>query len=83
MNSELILYPNPATDILKIETGTDVIDRVSIYDISGKLISEKNDVNSTRTFFNTNGLPSGLYIIEVVGDDGVPSRDKVIVAREE
>jgi hypothetical protein len=81
--SEFTLYPNPATDILKIDAGNNVIDRVSIYDISGKLISEKKGVNSSRTFVNTNALPSGLYVIEVVGNDGVTYRDKVIVAREE
>lgn len=81
--SEFTLYPNPATDILKIDAGNNVIDRVSIYDISGKLISEKKDVNSTKTFFNTNALPSGLYVIEVIGTNGFTSRDKVIVASED
>ncbi|MCZ4410739.1 T9SS type A sorting domain-containing protein [Cryomorphaceae bacterium 1068] len=82
-NSELTLFPNPATDVLKIDAGNEVIDRISLFDISGKLITEKNKVNSPKTFFNINNLPSGLYVVEVVGSNGFTSREKVVVAKEE
>jgi hypothetical protein len=82
-NSELTLFPNPATNVLKIDAGSQVIDRISIFDISGKLITEKNLVNSPKTFFNINALPSGLYVVEVVGANGFSSREKVVVAKEE
>lgn len=82
VRGSLTLYPNPAKDILNISALNDVIDRVSIYDISGKLITEKTGINSQRTYFNTNALPSGLYVIEVVDISGSSSREKVVVTRE-
>ncbi len=82
VRGSLTLYPNPAKDILNISALNDVIDRVSIYDISGKMITEKTGINSQRTSFNTNALPSGLYVVEVVDISGSSSREKVVVTRE-
>lgn len=80
--SVLTLFPNPATDILKIDAGNELIDRVSMYNVSGKLISEKKNINSTQTFFQTNALPSGLYVIEVTETNGTTSREKIVVTNE-
>lgn len=80
--SEILLFPNPATDILKISAQNDVIERVSIFDIQGKLISEKTGINSAGAVFNTNAFPSGLYVVEVVGLNGNSTRLKAIVAKE-
>ncbi|HKK39464.1 MAG TPA: T9SS type A sorting domain-containing protein, partial [Cryomorphaceae bacterium] len=83
MKGELNLYPNPASDVLKISAINDVIDQVRIYDISGKTVSEKTGINSSETLINTNALPSGLYVVEVVGTDGNSTRKKVIVANQD
>lgn len=77
------LYPNPATDILKIDAGNEQISRASIYDISGKLVAQKQGLNSYKTFFNTAALTSGLYIVEVLGVNGAYFREKAVVTSQE
>jgi hypothetical protein len=83
VKGELILFPNPATDILKISALNDVIEKVNIFDINGKLITQKTGINSPGTFFNTNALPSGIYVVEVTTLDGSTTRNKVVVAKED
>jgi hypothetical protein len=80
--SEFKLFPNPATNILKIDGGNEQIRSAKLYDISGKLVAQKRDLNSFKTFFNTTAIPSGLYIVEVVGVSGARFREKAVVAKE-
>ena len=83
VKGELIFFPNPATDVLKISALNDVIEKVSIFDINGKLITRKTGINSPGTFFNTRALPSGVYVVEVISVDGSTDRSKVVIAKED
>jgi len=83
VKGELIFFPNPATDVLKISALNDVIEKVSIFDINGKLITRKTGINSSGTFFNTRALPSGVYVVEVISVDGSTDRSKVVIAKED
>lgn len=56
----LVVYPNPTTDFLNIKATNQEIEKVLIFDLSGKLLfSEK----STR--IDVRHLPSATYIISV------------------
>jgi len=54
--TEVKLYPNPASDFIKIEGATGAI--IEIYDLSGKLI-----MTSESSEINISNLKSGIYII--------------------
>jgi hypothetical protein len=69
------VYPNPFTDILKIESGNVKMTEVSLYDIAGKETLRKN-INSGE--INTEGIASGIYIYEIRNGEEPVSRGKVV-----
>lgn len=64
----LIVYPNPATDFIHIKTKKLRIEKVFIFDLSGKLILEEKS-NS----INVNHLPSATYVISIQTSEGLKS----------
>ncbi|WP_010516936.1 T9SS type A sorting domain-containing protein [Croceivirga radicis] len=56
----IIVYPNPSSDIVNIETDKNV-EKIAIYDLNGKLIMTKKDSNWIGVRF----LPDGVYIIRL------------------
>lgn len=61
-NQHLTIYPNPATDVLKI-LNTSEYQSVTIYSIDGKVI--KRIEVSNEADINVSDLNAGLYIIGV------------------
>ncbi len=58
----LLLYPNPGTDILHIRTAVQSTGgTITLYDINGKQIIQKN-ISQTNTDINTENIPSGIYL---------------------
>lgn len=64
------LFPNPVTDILTIESNyTDIIS-LSIYELSGRLVFEKNLLDShesDKLTLDVTHLIRGLYVLKIVG----------------
>lgn len=60
------VYPNPATDFVNVQLSEDLqLSRVNVYSSSGQLIkTERNPI------FSVNDLAKGIYIFEVVTDQG-------------
>jgi len=58
--------PNPIKDQLQIKlNNADVLNDVSVYNISGKLI-----LKSTSTNIATSHLVSGMYLVRITTDKG-------------
>ncbi|WP_313377015.1 S8 family peptidase [Chishuiella sp.] len=66
--SNLIVYPTLAKDIVNIKTDN-TIEKVQLYDISGKLIS-----TTKSNSINVSSLSSGVYIINIKTDKEVVSK---------
>ncbi|MCD9855990.1 T9SS type A sorting domain-containing protein [Epilithonimonas sp. JDS] len=67
--TKISIYPNPATDIININTRDSEIKNITIYDMIG------NQVMSSRalTKINVKGLLKGNYILKVETDKGIKS----------
>ena len=65
--SDLKIYPNPVNDYLNIES-KDEISTVSIYNLSGELISVNKAPNK---LLNVASLSSGFYILKVISEQGI------------
>ncbi len=61
---EIRLYPNPATDIVHIESAVDV--KFAVSSMEGRVVLG----NSSGKDINLAGLPNGLYLITVYDTDG-------------
>lgn len=74
--TKLIVYPNPASDLLHIEA-KDVC-RLDVFNALGQcVISEKMAKDETQLDFSD--LPNGLYLLKVETKNGVASRRFVVV----
>ncbi len=55
------VYPNPVTDLLKLESDVEIIE-VSVLDITGKTV---RTINKSINSFSMYGLTEGIYILEL------------------
>jgi hypothetical protein len=72
--SHLVIYPNPATDFLQINTKENaVLTQVQIIDINGKIVRTLN-VSGNHATLNTTSLIPGTYILQAITDKGISRR---------
>ena len=62
-------YPNPVTDVLNIKVTSGEINKLAIFDLTGKsLYMDYNAKNSTQ--IDVNWLNNGLYFLKVETKSG-------------
>lgn len=69
LNKDIKIYPNPATDILMVQS-SEKINEIEVYDISGKKIK----VTANENKVNVKNIPSGSYIIKLTTGAGIISK---------
>lgn len=62
-NSELLVYPNPTTGLLRI---SQVVDQVLVLTITGQQVGYYQNINSV----SLDQLPAGMYILQVKNQQG-------------
>lgn len=62
------LYPNPASDLLYIESDME-IKQVTVFNAIGKIVMQHSSVNNPRLQLNVGSLTPGLYMIKVDNED--------------
>jgi hypothetical protein len=68
--SELFkIYPNPANNYVTVVGST--MQRIEIYDITGRTICEININGASQTNISVSGLENGLYFLRIYNDDNV------------
>ena len=76
--SAVSVYPNPATDVIRIDVETRLIasvQRVDVYDVTGQIV-----ISSTETEINVSDLESGIYFVNILTEKGVVTK-KVAILR--
>ncbi len=73
----VVIYPNPANDVLNIEVGEKA--DIQIIDINGRLMLADAVVANEKKTISTAILPSGVYFLKVFGDRTVTTKQIVIV----
>ncbi len=65
-NSDYLLYPNPASDMINITTGNSTnIDRIELFNLLGERIIEKSGIFSSQYKLDTRNLQNGSYFIKI------------------
>lgn len=73
LDNSLLVYPNPASDVLNVELEENRITLLEVYDITGKqVLSQQNKLN--RVSIDISGFPSGIYQLKIQSDNGSISR---------
>ncbi|MDP1727047.1 MAG: T9SS-dependent M36 family metallopeptidase [Bacteroidota bacterium] len=65
------IYPNPTHGMITIEIkGSTTIDRISVFDLTGKLVySNSEKIQTAKTSIDLSGLSNGVYFIRAIADD--------------
>jgi len=69
----LLLYPNPASNMLNIDSNNSKVSKVEIYTITGKKVLSIKNTNT----INVQALPSGVYTIRI--SDGVRQTNRKFI----
>ena len=68
--SDLKLWPNPAQDLLNVESEKNQMESISILDMNGKTILHKN-ITDFQTILDISFLSSGVYFIKAIYQEGI------------
>lgn len=67
-NATFMVYPNPANDMLRIQTSeNNMIRSIEILDMTGNIVMQSNP-NTTVESIDVSDLASGVYFIKTTGD---------------
>jgi hypothetical protein len=73
-HSNIKIHPNPVSDVLYFETTDTIIEKVMVFDLSGRKVLEQNNVDT----ISVSNLQKGNYILKIVSDKGIQT-EKIIV----
>ena len=73
------IHPNPAIDFTTVQLNAGLDSEIRLLSSSGELISTVT-TNSERTELGLQGLSAGVYMIEVVGSDGIRRTQRLTIA---
>jgi hypothetical protein len=62
LKKSISIYPNPFTDVLRIESSSVALDKIKIYDLRGRLVEKYDGVNNQ---IDLSHLQRGLFILEI------------------
>jgi len=68
-NNGIAVYPNPFYDNI-IVSGLNGSDKVAIYDITGRQVSQTWAATGSTQSFSINGLSAGVYMLQVFDNSG-------------
>ena len=73
IEDKLFIYPNPASDqTINIHlNGKRAIRSLKLYDLTGRLISTRDNINDKHYDLDISNLHNGMYFVRVIASDGV------------
>ncbi|HKK63443.1 MAG TPA: Ig-like domain-containing protein [Bacteroidales bacterium] len=75
---DILVYPNPAREIINIRTNSHTLQTVELYDAQGRIV-HVNELDNPNSYskINTNNTVPGFYILRVENQDGTWVSKKV------
>ncbi|GAB4207439.1 MAG: hypothetical protein Fur0023_18260 [Bacteroidia bacterium] len=74
-NDNILIFPNPATDVLNISTYEKNYS-VKIYDISGRLMHYHNNTDETSFTLDISNYQKGMYLIQIEKNNKIINHQK-------
>ncbi len=74
------MYPNPASTTIQVslQNTNDKLEKISIYDVMGKLIQALNTDVNTQTI-DVSAFAKGVYMVEIATENGLKTTKKLVV----
>jgi hypothetical protein len=78
--TNLIIYPNPFHTSTTIEFNTQLENAdIILYNLYGQVVKSMHNIFSQQVEFNREGLPSGIYFINIIKNQNVIATEKIII----
>lgn len=74
--NQVIVYKNGVNDFV-INSGTTIMASVKVFDIRGRLLLERNNINASQTTM-TVGMANEVLLVQITSEDGVVVTKKVV-----
>ena len=74
-----ILYPNPAEDVIFVESREGNFSSFGLYSIDGRKVLEKNNLDQRQMNFIVDNVHEGIYFLIITYTDGSSEQHKVII----
>ncbi|QBZ99009.1 fibronectin type III domain-containing protein [Flavobacterium sangjuense] len=74
--SQVVIYKNGANDFV-VSTGTTTMESIKVYDVRGRLLFKKKDINASQTTFD-GGMVNEVLLVQITTTDGVVVTKRVI-----
>lgn len=75
-SSTSLIYPNPFQNTLTVQSQTEELKQIRVFDIFGKLL-DSTQSKLKNTFINLESLPKGIYFLEII-QNGNKQIEKII-----
>jgi hypothetical protein len=69
-NASVRIFPNPATDFFSIQDDYDVVERVVVYNMIGRVMKNYSTNSNNGNKYTMTDLPEGLYVIRLLNSRG-------------
>lgn len=77
-SNNVVVYPNPATDIVSIKLQTQVMDHLKISDVKGSILYAET-LQSNQKQLNTSSFAKGMYFITITTKQGAKFVKKLMI----
>lgn len=78
-SADFSIYPNPASDVININSSEILNATISIVDLTGKVVKTAS-MNSLTTSVNTSGLNDGIYYVTITDGTSIAT-EKVVIKK--
>ncbi|WP_118976263.1 T9SS type A sorting domain-containing protein [Taibaiella koreensis] len=75
--NDIVVFPNPANDKLEVSAGNVQLRKISVYEISGRIVSTQQAAGATTTI-DVSRLAAGTYILVAEDAKGKTERQKFV-----
>ncbi|MCB0456852.1 MAG: PQQ-dependent sugar dehydrogenase [Flavobacteriaceae bacterium] len=73
------LFPNPAKTQITIQSETEILQQISIFDINGRLVHSEKKVSGNSKTMDISSFSTGLYLVKITSENGIGSYKKFII----
>ncbi|MGO3183916.1 MAG: T9SS type A sorting domain-containing protein [Aequorivita sp.] len=74
----MLIYPNPASDLITISGNNTIINNINVLDTTGKLVLKETNLNRKETNLDVSQLQSGVYYIRLLTPKGIATKKLVV-----
>ena len=65
----ITVFPNPADDILTVQSPNNELNSLVVYNLQGRKVIERSDIRANSVVLDISALESSIYLLKVVSEN--------------